>query len=302
MASVFEQVFILFVFALAGFVLSKAKLVSSDKVGLLSTLEFYIFLPCVSFNTFSQRFTVTYLQEKYPLVLISIGILVILEILARLVAPRLSKGSYQRLVYRYSLVMPNFGYFGYAVMQGLFGTDGLMDMMIFTLPMSVYTSTIGYATLTNQSGRIPLKKLLTPSIIAMILGGIVGITGLAIPNVVSQIVQKSADCMSPISMLLAGVVISQYDLKELLLNKTSYLICALRLLVIPALIFVLLKLAGLQIAMLAAIITYCAPCGLNPIVYGKLAGQDCRVGASLTLISTILSMVTIPLCVYFFLN
>ena len=302
MASVFEQVLILFVFALIGFILCRAKLVDGNKVGLLSTLEFFVFMPCVSFQTFSQRFTVAYLQEKYPLVLISMGILLALELFARLIAPHLSKHRYQQLVYRYSLMIPNFGFFGYSLMQGLFGTDGLMDMMMFCLPMTVYTSTVGYAVLSDQPGKFSLKKLLTPSIIATILGSIVGITGLTVPNVLAQIIQKSAACMSPVSMLLAGVVIAGYNLKELLTEKRAYVVCAIRLLVVPALIFGLLKITGLQIAMLAAIVTYCCPCGLNPIVYGKLAGQDCRTGAKLTLISTVLAMVTIPLCVYFFVN
>ncbi len=302
MASVLEQVLILFVFALAGFVLSKAKLVDGNQVGVLSKLEFYIFLPCVTFQTFAQRFTVAYLQEKYSLVLISIGILLALELFARLIAPRLSRDSYQRLVYRYSIMIPNYGFFGYALMQALFGADGLMDMMMFTLPMNVYVTTVGYMMLTNQPGKLSAKKLLTPSIITMLLGCIVGITGFALPNVIDQIVEKSAACMAPISMLLAGMVIAQYDLKALVTNKQAYLICALRLLIIPALIFAVLKLTGLEIAMLTAIITYCAPCGLNPIVYGKLAGQDCRSAASLTLISTVLALVTIPLCVHFFIG
>lgn len=54
MVVVFEQVLILFIFALTGFILCKSKLVSADKTQLLSTLEVYIFLPCVAFNTFSQ--------------------------------------------------------------------------------------------------------------------------------------------------------------------------------------------------------------------------------------------------------
>lgn len=302
MASVLEQVFILFVFALAGFILAKAKLVDNNHVGILSKLEFYIFLPCVTFQTFAQRFTVAYLQEKYFLVLISIGILLVLELLARLIAPRLSKDSYQRLVYRYSIMIPNFGYFGYALMQGLFGAEGLMDMMMFTLPMTIYTTTAGYMMLTNQPGKLSAKKLLTPSIITMLLGCIVGITGLALPAVVDQVVEKSAACMAPISMLLAGMVIAQYNLKELLCDKRAYLISALRLLIIPALIFAVMKLAGLELGILTAIVTYCCPCGLNPIVYGKLAGQDCRSAASMTLISTVLALVTIPLCVHFFIG
>lgn len=302
MASVFEQVLILFIFAFVGFILRRTKLADGSKAGLLSTLEFYVFMPCVSFQTFSQRFTAAYLQEKYPLVLISMGILLALELFARLVAPRLSKDSYQRLVFRYSLIIPNFGFFGYSLMQGLFGADGLMDMMMFTLPMSVYTSTVGYTILTNQPGKLSVKKVFTPSIIAIILGAIVGISGLKVPGVMEQIIQKGAACMSPVSMLLAGIVIAEYKLKDLLLDWRSYLVCTLRLLIVPAILFCLLKVTRLEIAMLAAIITYCCPCGLNPLVYGKLAGQDCRTGASITLISTILALATIPLCVHFFIR
>ncbi len=302
MTSVFEQVFILFAFALTGFGLSKAKLIKSNQIGLLSTLEFYIFMPCISFQTFSQRFTVAYLQEKSSLMLISIGILLALELFARWISPRLSKDAYQRLVYRYSIIIPNFAFFGYSLMQGLFGIEMLMDMMLFTLPMTIYTITVGYMTLTNQSGKLSVKNFFTPSIIAMLLGSIIGITGFSVPNIANLLVEKSAACMAPVSMLMAGMVISQYPLKELLTNKQSYIICALRLLIIPTIIFFLLKLTRLEIAILTAVITYCAPCGLNPIIYGKLTGQDCHSAASLTLISTILATVTIPLCVYFFLS
>ena len=302
MASVLEQVCILFVFSLAGFILTKAKLINGNHVGILSKLEFYIFLPCVTFQTFAQRFTVAYLQEKYSLVLISIGILVVLELLVRLIAPRFSKDTYEKLVYRYSIMIPNYGYFGYALMQGLFGAEGLMDMMMFTLPMNVYVTTVGYIMLTNQPGKFSAKMLLTPFIITMIFGCIIGITGITIPNVIDQVVEKSAACMAPISMLLAGMIIAQYGLKELLWDKRAYLISVLRLLIIPALIFAVMKLAGLELGILAAVVTYCCPCGLNPIVYGKLTGQDCRSAASLTLISTILAPVTIPLCVHFFIG
>lgn len=299
---VFQQVLILLIFALAGFVLIRTRAISGSKVDLLSTLEFYIFVPCVSFQTFSQQFTTAYLQEKYPLLLVSMGLLLLFELLARLVAPLLTKEHYRQLVLRYSMIIPNFGFFGYSLMQGLYGMDGLMDMMLFTLPMSVYTCTVGYAVLTDQPGSISLKKVLTPSIFAMALGAVVGISGIALPDTMQQIIASGAACMSPICMLLAGAVIAQYNLKELLLNRQAYIVCAVRLLVVPALIFGLLKLTGLEMAMLAAVLTYCCPCGLNPIVYGKLAGKDCRDGASLTLICTVLAMVTIPLCVHFFIK
>lgn len=303
MSVVFEQVLILFIFALTGFILCKSKLVTSDKTNLLSTLEVYVFLPCVAFNTFSQRFTVAYLQEKYPVLFISLALLVILVIGAKLLSHVMVKDSYQRLVYRYSLTIPNYGYIGYALAQSVFGSDTLLDMMIFTLPLAVYTHSAGYAMLTNRSsGKDILKKLMNPTIIATLLGAIVGISGLSIPSVLTDATQKAAACMSPVSMLLIGMVISQYDLKELLCHKHAYIISALRLLVIPVILFVLLKLIHLEIAIAPAILTYAMPCGANTIVFGKMTGQDCKTGASFTLISSVLALITIPLCLHFFVG
>ena len=44
----------------------------------------------------------------------------------------------------------------------------------------------------------------------------------------------------------------------------------------------------------SAVMMACMPCGLNPVVFPKLIGQDCRLGARLILLSSILSCITIP--------
>ena len=76
----------------------------------------------------------------------------------------------------------------------------------------------------------------------------------------------------------------------------------LALLVIPVLVHLLLKLTSMETVMTAAVLIYCMPCGANTIVFAKMTGQDCRTGASLSLISTVLSVITIPLCVYFLIG
>lgn len=220
---------------------------------------------------------------------------------SKLLAHIMVKDDYQRLVYRYSLTIPNYGYIGYALAQSVFGSDTLLDMMIFTLPMAVYTHSAGYAMLTNRySGKELLKKVMNPTIIATFLGAIVGITGLKMPGLLTDAVQKAAACMSPISMLLIGMVICQFNLKELLSHKPAYMISALRLLVIPIAAALLLKLTHLELALAPAVLTYAMPCGANTIVFAKMTGQDCKTGASFTLISTILALITIPLCMYLF--
>lgn len=311
MVTVFEQVLILLVFCAVGFALAKAKITDPSHTKILSALEIYVFIPCLTFNNFAKNFTVEYLSDRYVLLIVSVILLVLSYPLAMLLTRFFAKKPYERSLYHYILMIPNYGYIGYALCQGVYGDMGLLDMMIFVLLMGVYTNSIAYSTLTGGDGKISIKRIFSPAVYATILGCIVGISGLTLPAVLTDITTKAGACMAPVSMLLTGIVISEYKLKELFLRKKSYAVAALRLVGIPVLIYGVLKLACYGFTLLGlpgvsaavatvipyAVITYCMPCGMNTIVFPKMVGEDCKIGASTVLISTLAALITIPLCV-----
>lgn len=157
--------------------------------------------------------------------------------------------------------------------------------------------------LTAGQGKKPLWKLIfTPSLIGILVGCVVGIFGIPVPNVLYDVAQAGSNCVAPISMMLTGMAISQFSIKELLCNKKVYIICVVRLLAMPLLVWALVKLCGFTFALMPAVLLYAMPCGMNTIVYPKLVEKDCRLGAATVLISTLVSMLTIPLCLYFLLG
>ena len=194
MTVVFEQVLMLVLFAAAGYVLCKKHLSDSKHTKLLSTLEIYVFLPGTVFNTFSKNFTAAYLREKYVLVLISAAVLLIVAVSMQFFSKLLTKDSYRRSVYSYSLTIPNYGYMGYALAGSLFGSETLLNVMIYALPLSMYVYTIGYCILTKT--KLNLKKLLNPVLISMAIGMIVGLAGWQPPALVSTILVRSGPTSS----------------------------------------------------------------------------------------------------------
>ena len=298
MTVVFEQVLMLVLFAAAGYVLCKKHLSDSKHTKLLSTLEIYVFLPGTVFNTFSKNFTAAYLREKYVLVLISAAVRLIVAVSMQFFSKLLTKDSYRRSVYSYSLTIPNYGYMGYALAGSLFGSETLLNVMIYALPLSMYVYTIGYCILTKT--KLNLKKLLNPVLISMAIGMIVGLAGWQPPALVSTMAEKAAACMAPVSMLLTGMVISEYRFSDLLRNKMNYVVSALRLLALPCLIAGALRLLRLELAVIPALMIFCMPCGLNTVVFPRMIGEDCETGASLAVISSLASCATIPFCVWLF--
>lgn len=315
--AVFEQVVKLMIFVCVGYLLSKTKVVDFKHSKILSCLMVYLFLPAHIFHTFSEKFTVKYISENYFIILASAVMLILLIVASFFVSKLLSKDRYQRKIYAYSLIIPNFGYMGYVLADALAKSNikGIsenlsINVMVFTFPLLIYTHTYGFCSLTNK--KLNFRSLMNPPLIGMVLGAIVGLTGVYsnafVADHMDPIITTASACMGPISMLLTGIVISEFNFKEILSNWKNYMVVALRLLIIPLAFAYALKFgadvsgfAPLKDVIMPALIIYASSCGLNTIVFPRLVGEDCKTGASLALISNIFVCITLPLCVALFI-
>ncbi len=298
MATVFAQVLGLFIFVSIGYALGKFRVCDFSHTKVLSKLLVYVFLPCNVFSTFSGNFTIAYMKANYPLLIAGCAILPCMLVLSFSVAKLFSKDRYERHIYEYAIVIPNFGYMGYALALDLFGIAGQMNFMTFALPFSLYNYTLAVALLTKRT--INLRNLFHPVLLATILGVAAGLTGFHLPRVLTEAVSKSAACMAPISMLLTGLVTAEKPLKNLLTDKRLYPMLLLRLIAIPLAIGGILSLFFSPAVVCTAVLFYSLPLGLNTVVYPKMVDENCEIGTGLALISTALACLTIPLILSLF--
>ncbi len=283
------------IFVAIGYILKKSCLVDEKSGGVLSRLLVYVFLPCLNFNTFSSRFTPENLRENYNILIYSLVIVTLCVILSGFLAKLFTKDKYEQGIYSYTLSIPNYGYTGYAIMLSLYGEQMLFLMMMFTITLSLYIYTFGYKNLLGTE-KISFKTLLNPSMISIAIGMIFGLFGIPLPSFIKSTLSSAANCITPTSMIMTGIVLAGYDLKRVLFSKKAYIVSFFRLVVIPVLICSVLKLinAPKHIITVCAV-TYSMSSGLNTIVFPKLAGKDCNLGVSFALISSLFSIITIPI-------
>ena len=300
MQIVFKQLSVLYIFLIAGFLIGRIKKDKASHADILSVLLVNILLPCKVFNTFANNFSVEYFKANYILPLAALVLLSVLVVVSRFGSRLLTKHKYEQKVYMYSFAITNYAYLGYALIGSVFGDAVLAQFMLFAIPFIIYTYTVGYVLLTG--GKKPLKKLLNPITVAIVLGIIFGLTGLKVPDVIGSAVSAASACVGPLSMILTGITLSTFALKELVTDKTAYIFSAIRLLVIPAIAYTVCR--GLRLELLApmVLIITCMPCGLNTIVFPKLIGEDCKPGARLALITHVFSIATLPLWLSLILN
>lgn len=303
MITVFSQVFTLFVFIAVGYLLAKLKIVTSQHSKILSSLLVYVFSVGNAFKAFSTQCTVEYIKDKYILLIAGLVTLMVLAVSMHFAGKLFSKDNYEQKLFEYSLVLANYGYFGYVMVENLLGTGALMDFMMFCLPANFYVYTYAYCILTGN--KATPKRLLNPVMIAIIVGAMVGLTAIPVPKVITNISASASACMGPVGMLLAGIVMSDFKIADMLKQKRAYILTALRLIGIPFIIGGALILAGkamgvsdtmaFQSIFTCIIFFISMPCGMNTIIFPRLADKDCRLGASFAFVSNILALATIPL-------
>lgn len=299
-----NQMLVLFLFMALGFFLNKKKLLPMDDSVVLSKLETYLFVPCLVFSVFYKYCTVENFKQKSVYILYGTAIMAVSLVIGVFLAKVFAKDRYLRKIYTYSFAVANFSFMGNAVVLGVFGEEILFDYMIFTLPLNLYVYSIGTASLRpDEDGKkISLKAFVNPIFIALLLGAVCGLCSLPLPSFVTSAVSSAGACMSPLAMLLTGFVIGEYRLKTLASSKKVYLASLIRLILLPTVfMLVLIALKTDKAILRAALCATAMPLGLNTVVFPAAYGGDTTPGASMALISHLISVVTIPIMFAIFL-
>lgn len=300
--STMSQMAYLFSFIAMGFILAKIRALPEDSAKVISKLENNLLLPAMVLNTFLQKFTVETLSTTWKTLLYSLAVLLVAICFALVVVRFLSKDQYLRKIYTYGLSFSNFGFMGYAVVNALF-PEIYFEYVIFTLPMwvGIYlwgTPELLIADVNKRSLGDRLKNFVNPMFICMIIGMVLGITGLGkyFPQWSLNAISAAEACMSPLAMLLTGITLAYIDLKKTFTNVGIYVVSVLRLLVFPGIFLVIAKLVGLEgTNFLCALCTLAMPLGLSTIVVPAAYGRDTSQAAGMALISHALSCITIPI-------
>lgn len=294
--STINQMLVLFTFMALGYFLNSKGIIPLNTSLAISRLETNVLVPCLVFNTFYKYCTIKNMSEKWLYIVYGVAITIVSIIIGTLLSKLFAKDNYLQKIYTYSFAVANFSFMGNAVVLGVFGEDVLFDYMIFTLPLCLYVYSFGTASLIPKNNKFSFKVFLNPICISMLLGTIIGLTGFPLPNFLTTAISSAGACMSPLAMILTGFVVANFSIKKLTSFKRIYLASILRLIVLPLIFVLVLKLMDTDPNIIK--LTLCAtamPLGLNTVVFPAAYGGDTTPGASMALISHLMSIITIPI-------
>ena len=133
---------------------------------------------------------------------------------------------------------------------------------------------------------------------AILIGAGVFLTGISVPALLKEGIGYAAGLNTPLAMFTVGVYLAQVNFREMLRNRKLLAISAVRLIVVPLVVCVLLRLlfAGSEMdMMMAVLIASACPVGSNIAVYAQLYESDYTYAVETVVVSTLLCIITIPL-------
>jgi len=299
--STINQTAFLFGFIIIGFILASRKILPEGSAAVLSKLENTVFIPALVMGTFIENFTIERISSAWQLIVISSVIALVAIPFAILVSKLVTKDKYIQKIYTYGLSFSNFGFMGNAVVSSLF-PDIFFEYLIFTLPLWILIYLWGVPRLLiadsgkKQTFRESLKSFVNPMFVAMLIGMIIGLLKIPLPAWMVSLITVSGNCMSPVAMILTGVVVSSISLKKTFTNVRIYIISIVRLIIMPVVFVWVASLFNIpQSIYICALCSLAMPLGLNTIVIPSALGKDTTIAAGMAIISHLLSCITIPL-------
>ena len=156
-----------------------------------------------------------------------------------------------------------------------------------------------------EEDRLEWKKVfLNVNIISIIVGVILFVCRIQMPSGVQDVMDMMNNMIGPIGMLLAGMVIADVPLKIVFTKKRNYLSTVLRLIVYPIFVLILMKLihtfAGINDSKQILLTVYIAsitPACATVTSMAQLYDKDAAYASSLYVLTTLLSIVTMPVMV-----
>ena len=283
-----EQIAQLFIVLLMGYIVVKAKLLKPSDSKVLSVVFVYLIMPCVVLNAFQIDDTPEIRAGLLYSMAIAVGMHVVFLAFDAVIRKPLKLDAVERVNIIYSnaaaLVIP--------LVQALLGSEYV-----------VYSCAC-----LQGSTKLEWKKILTNvNLIAIVAGALLYLLHISLPAPIVSTLSSVGNMIGPMGMLLAGMAIAEVPLKKVFCTLRNYLPVVLRLLMVPVIVLLLLRVvhaagwisdgkAILMTVYLSAITPSCA----TVTSMAQLYNRDAAHSSALYVLSTLLSIFTMPLMIGLF--
>lgn len=302
---IFEQLITLFLIIAVGYAAKKTRLMDEKFDRGLSKVILSAALPSLIIGSVLTAETLPSLADILLTFLASCLSFVVVFGIAYLFTAVMRISHGHRGVFRFMLSFGNVGFIGFPVLSAIYGSDALIYATVFNLPFNFLVFTLGawFLTQDNEKGvkvKTTWRTFLSPAIIACAVAIVLTLCGIHGVPVVGSAFDTLGSLTTPAALLIIGSSLADMPLRELIGGFRMWMASLFRLMVMPLAVWGIFHFFISDPLLLGVVVVISGmPVATNGTMLCYQYGGNTRDMAQGTFLTTVLSMVSIPLLVMF---
>lgn len=286
-----------------GYLIVKTGLVRDDDSKVLSKIILYLIVPCVIINAFQ----VDYTTDTVKGLLIAFAASVLTQVVLLIVISAAGKLLHLNEVEIASVYYSNSGNLIVPIVTFILGQEWVLYGCVFMSVQLVFLWTHCKKIISREASYDWKKILLNINMISIFIGVVLFFTKIFLPEIIGNTLASVGTMIGPASMIVTGMLFAGMNLKQIFANKRVYFITFLRLIAVPLIALVLIKLSNLAsfsadgnkiiLIVFLAIIT---PSASTVTQMCQVYGNDSKYASAINVMTTLLSIITMPVMVMLF--
>lgn len=297
MSTIINGVISLFLIMLAGVYGGKKGIIDSNVSKRLTRILLEVTLPCMIIMSFSFSYDAGVKSNILKTFYYSLLIYIIIAIVSKLLTLPVKKEK--KTILHFANIFTNTGYIGFPILNTLYGPEAVIYGSIFNTFFVIFLWTYGIMIF---KGRLEKKELIkemlkalrNPSLIAVYLGITMLLFDLKLPTVIASSINSIGSMTGPLSMIVVGALSYKINIKEYLMDWTVYYGIAMKLIIIPGILyFILIK--DRSIVSNSVIILASMPAAAMTSIFADSFDIKRDYASVIVVATTLLSVFTLPL-------
>ncbi len=293
----------LFAVMILGFVIVKARIVKSEDAMILSKISLYLLMPATILSAFDIELT----SEVTGGLLLAFGVALALHLVFLVIDLIYRRLFGKNGTERASIMYSNAGNLIIPIVSFVLGEEWVIYSCGFLIVQLVFLWTHGVR-LFSAEEKFNLKKiLLNVNLITIVIGAVLLLCGIRLPKFAAEISSSLGGMLGNVGMLIAGMTMAGVDFGRIFKNRRLYLVVLMRVIVMPLIALVLLRLtalwvpvAGARDVLLISFLACATPSAATVMQLAQLHQSDADLAVSVNVVSTLASIATMPLFVWLY--
>lgn len=297
-----EVMVILVIIVVLGYAAHKLGLMGGDFDKKLSSIVVDITCPCLVLSSVMGD----ELPDRTlipPLLVVGFATYIVLTLVALWLPKLISKNRDEQGIIGFATMFGNVGFFGYPIVASIFGHQAVFYAALLNMPNTFFIFTVGVMLVKGEYTikTFNPKVLLSPALLGAIIAAIIVAVGYHTPKMIAEPIRLVGNITVPASLMIIGSAMASLPVKEIMGNRKVYATAVCRLGIVPIALYFLFHLCGVSPLVNninTAVIAM--PCASFGTMFCLKYNRDVALMTEITFITTVASIVTIPLITMLF--